>query len=270
MDAIRKQLEDPFYNGGTSGKAPGSLPSLMNAFEVDNAQDLERQLTAFGTSVTDRKEAYVEKAIAQTWVQEQVDVDKPTYVQLSEYYEEHLEDYAFPTQARWEELTVRFENHPNRQAAKQKLAEAGNIVWQRVLQNPEESEPIFADVAVKFSEAYNAKDGGMNDWTTQGALRDHALDNALFTLPVGSLSPIIETDAAYHIVRVVERRQAGHTPFAEVQDAIRDALMNADFRAKTEALITKLRRETRIWTLYTGDTTAEAFLKPPEDGPQRY
>jgi parvulin-like peptidyl-prolyl isomerase len=124
-------------------------------------------------------------------------------------------------------------------------------------------------VAAKYSEAYNASEGGMNDWTTQGALRDEELDRALFTLPVGALSPIIETVNGFHIVRVVERRQAGHTPFAEVQDDIRQELLNADFRKKTEAFITKLRRETRIWTLYTGDTTAEAFLMPP-GGQQRY
>jgi hypothetical protein len=269
MDAIRKQLEEPFYTGGKSGNSPGSMPSLMKAFEANNLQDLERKLAEFGTSLTDRKEAYFEKAIAQTWVQEQVEVDKPTYAELAEYYDEHLDDYAFPTQARWEELTVRFDNHPSKQAAREKLAAAGNLVWPLVQQATDTAAPLFADVAKQYSDSYNAKDGGLNDWTTEGALRDDALDRALFTLPVGSLSPIIETDSACHIVRVVERRQAGHTPFAEVQDEIREKMMNDDFRKQTEALITKLRRETRIWTLYTGDTTAEAFLKSPGDGPMR-
>ena len=270
MDSIRQQLEQPFYNGGKSGNSTGSLPSLMKAFEVNNVQDLERKLIEYNTSLADRKEAYVEKAIAQTWVQEQVNVDKPTYAELSEFYQQHLDDYSFPTQARWEELTVRFENHPSKDVARQKLAEAGNVVWQRLQANPAETKPLFADVAAKHSESYNAKDGGLNDWTTQGAMRDQALDHALFTLPVGALSPIIETESACHIVRVVERRQAGHTPFAKVQDEIRKKLMNQDFQKKTQELLAKLRRETRIWTIYTGDTTAEAFLAPPEGSPKRY
>ncbi len=269
MNAIRQQLNQPFFNGGSSGKAPGSLPTLLEAFEVDNVQDLEKKLIAFGTSLADRKEAYVEKAIAQTWIQEQINVDKPTYGQLSEYYQEHLEDYAFPTQARWEEITVEFSNHPNKQGAMKKLAEAGNLVLQRAQQKPESTEPLFTDVAEKYSEVYNAKDGGLNDWTTQGAMRDRELDQAIFSLPVGALSPIIETEKACHIVRVVERREAGHTPFAEVQDDIEKKMSNDDFRAKTEKFIAQLRRESRIWTIYTGNTTAEAFLKSPEDPVRR-
>lgn len=268
MNAIRQQLNEPFFNGGSSGKAPGSLPTLLEAFEVDNVQDLEKKLIAFGTSLADRKEAYVEKAIAQTWVQEQINVDKPTYLQLAEYYEEHLEDYAFPTQARWEEITIQFSNHPTKQAALEKLAEAGNLVFQRAQQKPDSTEALFTDVAEQYSEVYNAKEGGLNDWTTQGAMRDRQLDQTIFSLPVGALSPIIETDSACHIVRVVERREAGHTPFGEVQDDIEKLLSNEDFRKKTQKFIDRLRRESRIWTIYTGDTTAEAFLKSP-DGPVR-
>lgn len=268
MASIRKQLDDPFYNGGASGKSPGSVPGLMSALQIQNIEDLDRKLVELGTSIADRKEAYIEKAVAQTWLQEQVDVDKPDYADLFEYYQDHLDDYSYPTQARWEQLAVRFENHPNKQGARQKLAEAGNMVWQLVQQNPDSTEPLFAIVAKKYSEDFSAKQGGLHSWTTQGALRDQELDRALFTLPVGSLSPIIESETGLHIIRVVERRQAGHTPFTEVQESIRKKLMNEDFRAKTEKLIAKFRRETRIWTIYTGDTTAEAFLNSAT-APQR-
>lgn len=263
MDAIRKQLDEPFQNGGQSGDAPGSLPGLMKALKVQNSGELEAKLGQLGTSIAARKEAYIERAIAQTWVQEQVHVDKPTYAEMSEYYQEHEEDYAFPTAARWEELAVKFSNHPTRQAAKEKLAQAGNQVWQRASQNPPASQPIFADVAKQFSEAFNASDGGLNDWTSKGSLRDAALDRALFSLPTGALSPIIETESGYHIVRVVERRDAGSTPFAELQDEIREKMSNERFREQTEKLISRLRRETRIWTIYNGDSTAEAFLASP-------
>lgn len=263
MDSIRKQLDDPFFNGGTSGKSPGSVPGLMGALQTQNVDDLDRKLVELGTSLVDRKEAYIEKAVAQTWLQEQVSIDKPDYADLYEYYQDHLDEYSYPTQARWEELTIRFANHPDKQVARQRLAEAGNQVWQLVQQKPDSTKPLFGDVAKKYSEALTAKQGGLHSWTTQGALRDQVLDQALFTLPVGSLSPILESDSGLHIVRVVERRQAGHTPFTEVQESIRKKMMNQDFQAKTEELIGKFRRETRIWTIYTGDTTAEAFLASP-------
>nr|WP_261360655.1 peptidylprolyl isomerase [Aeoliella straminimaris] len=263
MKAIRGQLNDPFYNGGGSGKSPGSVPGLMDALEVDNMQDLEAKLHELGTSLADRKEAFVEKAIAQTWASEQIRVDKPTYTQLLDYYQKHKEDYAYPTQAKWEELVVQFSNHPSKEAARKKLVVAGNLLWRRVQQQPAVGEPVFTDVARKYSESYTAEDGGLHGWTTKGALVDTTLDTALFTLPVGALSPIIETASGLQIVRVVDRREAGYTQFADLQDEIQKKMTNESFQEKMQEHLGKLRGETRIWTIYTGDTTAQAFLESP-------
>lgn len=269
MNAIRGQLNDPFLNGGNSGKSPGSVPGLMEALEVEDYQALEERLLQLGTSLADRKEAFIEKAIAQTWAQEQINVARPTYTQMFDYYHAHREDYAYPTQAKWEELTVQLRNHPNEQAAREKLAQAGNLLWQRAQQQPDASKPIFKDIAAKYSEGYNAKEGGLYDWTTKGALVDTKLDTALFTLPVGALSPIIESNSGLHIVRVIERREAGYMQFADLQDEIRKQMMNESFQEKMQEHLGKLRRETRIWTIYSGDTTAQAFLESPPQQLQR-
>lgn len=269
MDAIRGQLEEPFYSGGMSGKSPGSVPGLMEVLKVDDLEELDKKLVSLGTSLADRKEAFMEKAIAQTWVHEQIDVPKPTYADLLEYYKTHQEDYAIAKAARWEELMVEFKNHPTREAARAKIAEAGNIVWQRAQAQPDASKPLFTDVAPKYSESYKAVDGGLYDWTSEGALRDPNLNTALFTLPVGSLSPILESEVGYHIIRVVERREAGYQPFEELQDAIREKIMNDSFGEQTQKLIDKLRGEARIWTIYSGDTTAQAYIESPLVPPSR-
>jgi len=269
MAAIRKQLEEPFFSGGGSGDAPGTVPGLIKSLQVNSGEALEKRLTELGTSTAARMDAYVEKAIASQWMREKVKVDKPDHVELVEYYQDHIEDYSFPTQVKWEELKVSFTDEASKQAARTKLAEAGNIAWQRVQQNPASGTPLFTDLAPKYSDAYNAQEGGLHDWTSQGALRDSSIDTALFTLPVGSLGPMIETDTSLHIVRVVERREAGATPFHELQDDIRGKIMDQSYQAQTRELITKLRRETRIWTVYTGDTTAEAFLQSSGDPSRR-
>lgn len=268
MAAIRKQLEEPFFSGGGSGDAPGTVPGLMKSLQVNSGEALEKKLMELGTSTTARMDAYVEKAIASQWMREKIKVDKPDHIELVEYYQDHLEDYSFPTQVKWEELKVNFTDEASKQGARAKLAEAGNIAWQRVQQNPAPGTQLFVDLAPKYSDAYNANDGGLHDWTSQGALRDTTLDTALFTLPVGALGPMLETDNALHIVRVVERREAGATPFRELQDEIRGKIMDESYQSQMRELIGKLRRETRIWTMYTGDTTAEAFLKSSA-GPAR-
>ena len=60
----------------------------------------------------------------------------------------------------------------------------------------------FAEIAKAKSDGFTAKDGGVHDWTTKGALQCKAIDDALFTLQVGQMSSIIDSGPAFHIIRV--------------------------------------------------------------------
>ena len=63
-----------------------------------------------------------------------------------------------------------------------------------------------------------------HDWTTQGSLASEVLDQAIFTLPVGQLSERLEDEREFHIVRVIERRDASRVPFDEAQVEIKETL----------------------------------------------
>jgi parvulin-like peptidyl-prolyl isomerase len=129
--------------------------------------------------------------------------------------------------------------------------------------------PAFAEVAMKSSDGFTAKKGGVHDWTTKGSLQCAAMDQALFTLQVGQMSPIIDSGPAYHIARVLERREAGRKPFTDVQGEIRDALKEQRMHAEMEAYLVKLRRDARVWTVFTGNTTAEALMRKQGETQQR-
>ena len=74
--------------------------------------------------------------------------------------------------------------------------------------------------ATKSQEPF-AKEGGVHDWTAQGALASDELDKQIFSIPLNAMSEIIEDERGFHIIRVLERQQAGLTPLSEVQDEIR-------------------------------------------------
>ena len=76
----------------------------------------------------------------------------------------------------------------------------------------------LAAVARADSDGRTAAAGGLRDWTTKGSLAAEELDRALFGLPIGQLSPILESDTGYHIVRVIDRQEATRTSFPEAQD----------------------------------------------------
>ncbi|MEN0111184.1 MAG: hypothetical protein AAF805_10735, partial [Planctomycetota bacterium] len=70
-------------------------------------------------------------------------------------------------------------------------------------------------------------------------------------------------------VRVLERRDAGPTAFRDVQADIRKALNDERFGDAVNAKLTKLKRSARLWTVYTGDLTAERLAELTAGSPAR-
>ena len=247
------------------------IPRLLKAFKALNAQDLEVKLHAVGTSLREQRETFYEQMIGHSWIREQVKVDETvTHEDMLAHYQQHLTDYEFPTQVRWEELMIRIDRCPGanweerKASAYRQIAELGNPLWQRVQVTPP-VEQAFADVAKSHSHGVTSTDGGLHDWTTLGALRATTINDAIFSTAPGQMSDILATEDGFHIVRVLERKDAGRTPFTEVQAAITEKVVDQRFNAAAKEKIDTIRAEARIWTVYTGQTTATALFTRPGD-----
>ena len=120
--------------------------------------------------------------------------------------------------------------------------------------------PVFSDVAQAKSEGFNAAKGGVYDWTTKGSLKAAVVDDAIFRLPLGQISPILDSGTAFHIVRVLERKAAGCRPFSEVQNEIREKLKDERMAVAQRKYLADLRRDAKIWTVYTGNVSAETLM----------
>ncbi len=113
----------------------------------------------------------------------------------------------------------------------------------------------FAEVARARSQGPTASVGGQYDWTSEGSLASDLLDRAIFTLPVGRMSPILDDGRSptISIVRVIERTEAGRQAFTEVQSEIKEKLQIAHTEKDKEKLheyVAKLREQIPIWTIY--------------------
>ncbi len=238
------------------------VPRLMKQLEVKSQRDLELELSRLGSSINDVRQSFNEHVIASEWIRSKIKINEEvTPEEMVEYYRDHRADFEFPTQAKWEELTVRKGLTPETaEPAYAKLALMGNEVWPRVAANPPPGTPVFADVAKAASHGVNAQQGGVYDWTTKGALKAAVVDEAIFSLPVGQLSPILDSGAAYHIVRVLERKEAGVRPFSEVQNDIREKLKEQRMKVAQDKYLEGLRKNAKIWTVYTGNVSVETLM----------
>ena len=249
LNAIKKQINIPFEET--------EVPRLIESCKVKDRAELEKKLMDLGTSLNERREDFYRTMIARSWLQQSVKINKEvTHEQLLEFYREHESDYDQPRRVRWEELMVRFDKHPSKSEAYAALALLGNEAYAATQATPV-GKPAFGAIAPSRSDGFTAADGGVYDWTTQGSLASELIDSALFNAPEGEMSDILEGPTGFHIVRVIERREAGPTPFRDVQATIREDLFKERMEKAINEKMTEMKRTARLWTVFTGDLTYE-------------
>jgi len=236
------------------------LKKMMKRANVQTRRELDRKLRSMGTSLQRRKQAFIQRTLAQSWAHQQLDFDEEiTYDQMLEYYRRHLAEFQKPARARWEELMVRFSKHPIKADAYAALAQMGNRVV---------AGAAFAEVARSTSDGTTAAEGGLRDWTHRNSLVCEALDQALFGLPVGRLSPILESENGLHIIRVTRREPARCAPFPEAQAEIRPKIREQRAKEHLQAYVARLKKQIPVWTIFD-DQPRDEQLSGRDGRPRR-
>jgi parvulin-like peptidyl-prolyl isomerase len=243
---IEKQVDEQFYNS--------RVKQLMKEAEVKSLAEFETKLKKSGSSIELQKRNFFERSLASQWIQQKMDSNEPvTHQEMLSYYTAHLVNYEQLAKCRWQQLTARFNKFESRQAAWQAIADMGNDVLIRKVP--------FEQVALQRSQGVTASKKGVRDWTSQGALVSAPLDQALFSLPVNQLSPIIEDSTGYHIVRVTERVDAHRTPFRDAQVNIQQKINASRREKKLEDYLSGLREKIYVWTIFDENEAADG---PPQ------
>lgn len=254
LPEIRKKVNEAFD--------AQQLPQMVQQAGLETVAEYEALLRSRGQSLDRVRKMFFERALAQQWVQQKVKIDAEIpHADMIAWYQNHLAEYDFPAKAKFEQLTVKFGATRSRDEAWNTLAAMGNDVLEG---------RAFADVAKDRSEGLTAQSGGRFDWTTKGSLVSKVVDEAVFRLPVGQLSTILEEPGALHIVRVVERVDAGRVPFIEAQVEIKEQLSMERRKKEMEDYLAKLRERTPVWSVFeeeaAGVRTASAEAAPGSSG----
>lgn len=100
----------------------------------------------------------------------------------------------------------------------------------------------FSDLAKKFSIGPGAESGGSIGEITPGQMIPE-FEEALFALEKpGDISPIIETDFGYHIIRLDKTRTTKTIPFDEASKKIREILIDQKEKEFFENFVNKLEK----------------------------
>ncbi|MBN1912127.1 MAG: peptidyl-prolyl cis-trans isomerase [Pirellulales bacterium] len=237
---------------------PDGMKGLLEDAKLKTEEELEAHLNQLGTTLAWQKRVFLERSIGRMWMlQEEVKIDEPiSHEEMLAFYQRHHDEYEHAARAQWEELMVRFSRYPDKETAYAAIAKMGNLVMRGA---------PFAEVAKTGSDGTTAAKGGDRGWTRQGCLVSKNLDAALFGLPVGSLSQIIEDDKGYHIIRVLQREPAYRTPFAEVQKDIAEKIRKGRGSKEIERYIAGLRQNISVWI----SPEVTALRDGDDDAPRR-
>ena len=239
LPQIEKQVNDQFDKS--------RVKQLMEDAKVNNLAELAVILRKNGSSIELQRRSFFEHSMTSQWIRQKTGDDEAvSHDAMLEYYNEHIADYEIVAKARWEQLTARLDKHGTRAEARQAIVAMGNDVLVR-------GTPL-ADVARKRSQGTTASNGGARDWTTKGTLVSTELDRAIFSLPLNKLSTILEDQTGFHIVRVVERVEAGRKPFRNAQVEIEEQIKLDRRKSNLEEYFSKLRDEIHVWTIFDAET----------------
>lgn len=266
LKQVEKTLAEPFD--------ASEIPKLLDTYGVKDRIELNAALIAHGSSLKDVQRQYTEKMVAGEWLRQRMPKLKEiTHEEMLAYYQDHLKEYEYPGSIKWEELMVRFDRCGGdpvtaRKAAWDQLAKMGNEVWAVVAINPGLRGPVFANVAKAKSHGFTAADGGIQE-STPGSLLCEELNEALVTLDLGRMSNCIESPQGFHLVRVLERKEPGRTPFEEAQAKIRELLVAEQKEVLVTEELKKLRKTARVWTIFHGDVNGPRLTELLEDKQRR-
>ena len=193
-----------------------ALPDLLKKVKVKDAADYDRLLRSMGSSLRKRRDTWAREQLTRYFISQKLNLNKEiTHQQLLDEYHANIETYKTAEKSKWEQVMVRFDRFSNRDEARERIVQIGNRIV---------NGASLSAVAKKESHGFLADKGGQHDWTGRDALVLKELDEAIFTLPIGKLSDVIETRDGLHIVRVIDRQDAGIKPFTEAQVAIKARL----------------------------------------------
>ncbi len=241
-----KQLNS-LYEASDKYWREDELPPLMRHYLVDNEFQLKQKLAEAGLPLEFLHESHRQEFLAEVYLNQKLSesrkVDLPEMLQ---YYNEHYRDkvYDRPAQITWRELVVEKGHHANPADARRK---ADNLLAR--LKNGEN----FATLARTDSEGPSSirAQGGLMQ-TSPGSYAVEAVNQALESLPLNQLSPVLEGPTSLHIVLVENRRAAGPATFKEVQGEMRSKVMSRKMGKARQEFLARLKQNALISTIFDG------------------
>jgi peptidyl-prolyl cis-trans isomerase C len=139
--------------------------------------------------------------------------------EIENFYNEHPQDFQRGEQVHARHILIKADP-----AADEQTRTIARMKADQVHQRAVNGED-FATLAKELSEDTTAAQGGDLGFFEKNRMVP-ALADAAFALELGQISPVVETQFGYHVIKAEERRPAGSVPLEEAKAPIRRVIVN--------------------------------------------
>jgi parvulin-like peptidyl-prolyl isomerase len=205
--------------------------------EAGGSVELAREKAAadgvdFDEQVLDQYRRYMTDVFMERKVRPRIKIGADD---IRDYYAANLKtEFSTPESITFRLIKVDARKAGSKEAAEKKAREL----------REEAVKADFAEIArTKNDDARLAQSGGKEEAIQRGAYRLEKVEKAMWDLPIGQVSPVIEDTGGYYIAKVDERTPGKVADFhdEQVQRSIRNTLWARQFRELTEQIEKKLR-----------------------------
>lgn len=220
IDAILTQLKD-------------SLPADVT-FEayLKDANLTEKELRQ-----TVRKNLGIQKLIEE----QTTHVSAPADQEIAAYYQDHPKEFETPERVEVRHILIAVDAKDSKETKAEKLEKAKKIRDQVAANQGKDFEKVAKEVSDCPSKAEGGKLGFLSRGQTVKAFED-----AAFSRKKGEIGPVVETRFGYHIIEVLDHKDAGKTPLSDVKGVIANHLSEEKKREAVHAYIESLKAAANI------------------------
>ncbi|MFH1240923.1 MAG: peptidylprolyl isomerase [Pseudomonadota bacterium] len=212
----------------------------------------EEFLRNMGRTEKDFRESVTKNLRIKKHLEQQIaDVAAPTDEEIASFYEENSGNFQVPESVEVRHILIAVNPDDDAAAKSEKMKKAEKIRGQLMDKKGEKFEAIAAEASDCPSKAKGGRLGELVHGQTVKAFED-----AAFNQKVGEIGPVVETSFGYHIIEVLDHKEARKVPLSEVSELISNHLLGQKKDKAVREYIDSLRAKASI--VFPGEKSGEA------------
>ena len=215
------------------------IDKLMEELEkrYKSKKNLEKLLKQTGLSLEQFREELRKRLAIDKLLKDHVSV-KITDKELKEYYEKNKYKFKEPEALKIRYIYIKVD--PSKPKGRQIARERAEKAYKEIKEGKD-----FGDVAYRYSDDLSRIKGGELGFVHKGRF-EKPVEDVIYKLKVGEVSPLIETELGFHIVKIEAKRESRVVPFEKIKEKLKKELTEKYQKEKYEALLEDAKKELKV------------------------